>query len=76
MTFADSFLSSNIQQETKKSKQAEKSLDIPRNIVYNKYIKKRQTNKPKQKKGEMQNETLQHEQLGKGSRKPDGQRPD
>ena len=52
------------------------SLDITRNIVYNKTIvRKQQTNKPKTK-GEMQNETLQHEQLGKGSRKPDGQRPD
>ena len=54
------------------------SLDIPPNIVYNKTIvRKQQTNKLKTKtKGEMQNETLQHEQLGKGSRKPDGQRPD
>ena len=40
----------------------------------NKLKKAKQNNKPKNKtKGEMQNETLQHEQLGKGSRKPDGQ---
>lgn len=70
MTFA-TITGIEIPAEKKNKKNSNLPLDIHQNIVYNKTIVKRTTNKQAEK-GEMQNETLQHEQLGKGSGKPDG----